>query len=79
MKKLTAFLLLSCLGGLATAQTFTANTSLVFEPTAEQRQSFYDKFPPPRLVVYQKSGATLVLLAAVHSPESIPFVHYAFD
>ncbi len=61
------------------AQTFTADTSLVSDPTPEQTKAFYTKTPPPFLAVYHQSGKTLVLLAATHGPQSIPVVNYAFD
>jgi len=78
MKKIVAGVLASCLCGVAVAQTFTAETSLVFEPTQEQKEAFFTKNPPPALVVYQKKWKTLVLLAASHGPQSLPAVNYAF-
>lgn len=79
MKKNLATLLLCFVCGSAFAQTFTADTSLIFNPTEKQKEAFYTKTPPPGLAVYQKGGKTLVLLAAVHGPKSIPAVQYAFD
>lgn len=79
MKKILATLLLCFVCGSAFAQTFTADTSLIFNPTEKQKEAFYTKTPPPGLAVYQKGGKTLVLLAAVHGPKSIPAVQYAFD
>ena len=61
------------------AQTFTADTALVSNPTDKQRNAFYTKNPPPVLAVYQKEEKTLVVLAAKHSPQSIPSVQYAFE
>ncbi len=79
MKKILATLLLCFVCGSAFAQTFTADTSLIFSPTEKQKEAFYTKTPPPVLAVYQEDGKTLVLLAAVHGPKSIPAVQYAFD
>ena len=79
MKKTLAMLLLCVVCGDAFAQTFTADTSLIFNPTEKQKEAFYTKTPPPGLAIYQKNGKTLVLLAAVHGPKSIPAVQYAFD
>lgn len=79
MKKNLATLLLCFVCGSAFAQTFTADTSLVFEPTIKQKKALYTKTRPPFLAVYQKDGKTLVLLAASHGPQSLPAVQYAFD
>ena len=79
MKKMLVILLLCLVCGGVFAQTFTADTSLVLNPTEKQKEAFYTKTPPPGLAVYQKGGKTLVLLAAVHGPKSIPAVQYAFD
>lgn len=79
MKKTLLALFLGLVCGSAFAQTFTADTSLIFRPTVKQKNAFYAKFPPPVLAVYQKDGKTLVLLAASHGPKSIPAVQYAFD
>jgi len=79
MKKLICLIVFLFICSTIFAQTFKADTSLVSEITPEQKQAFYTKTPPPLLVVYQKAGKTLVLLAASHGPQSLPAVQYAFD
>ena len=81
-KKVFILLLLFC--GLyisAFAKTFTADTKLVITPTSKERGAFFNKnkINSPFLAVYQKDGKTLILLAAKHGPQSLPFVQYAFD
>ena len=81
MKKIFALsLLLSCTCCGVLAQTFTPNARLVINPTPKQTNNFLNKAGhPPFLAIYQKNGRTLVLLAAKHSPQSLPAVHYAFE
>ena len=79
MKKIQVALLLFCLCATAFAQTFTADTRLVIDPTPKQLNEVYDKVRPPFLAVYKKKGRTLVLLGAAHGPQSVPAVNYAFN
>ena len=81
-KKVFIFLLLFCGFYIsAFAKNFTAESSLVINPTPKERADFFNKnkINSPFLAVYQKDGKTLVLLAAKHGPQSLPAVEYAFD
>ena len=79
MKKIVIALLLTCVCSITFAQTFKADTSLVFTATPEKQDSFFSKHFPPFLAVYQKEGKTLVVLGAIHHLQSVPVVHYAFE
>jgi hypothetical protein len=81
MKKsfLSIFLLLYVLSLPIFAQNFKANTDLVIVPTEKQTNAIFNRARPPFLVVYQKNGRILVLLAAEHGAKSLPAVQYAFN
>lgn len=76
MKKvIIAFLLLyGC-----NTPTFKEDTHLVKANPPERRITYAAKLPPaPFLLIYQKKGKTLILVAADHGPKSLLSVHYAF-